>query len=81
MTTWGSPSESPIAEGHRTEGLPINVTSWGIVAALTILSTIAAGLLFATGLKANAHSAPTYDGRTGCDRALAGQSHCDIQGS
>ena len=59
----------------------INITSWRIVAALTILSTIAAGLLFATGLKANADSAPTYDGRTGCDLALAGQSHCDIQGS
>ena len=69
-----------IAEGHRTEGPPINITSWRIVAALTILSTIAAGLLFATGLKANADSAPTYDGRTGCDRALAGQSPCDIQG-
>lgn len=65
----------------QDEGLPINITSWRIVAALALLSAIAAGLVFATGLKADAYSAPTYDGRTRCDRALAGQSHCDTQGN
>jgi hypothetical protein len=58
----------PPAPQHD-EGLPINITSWRIVAALVLISAVAAGLLFATGLKANADSAPTYDGRTRCDPA------------
>jgi hypothetical protein len=53
----------PPAPQHH-EGLSINITSWRIVAALALISVIAAALLFATGLKANADSAPTYDGRT-----------------
>ena len=69
--------------GHvsQQEGQLINTTSWRIVTILAILSAVTAGLLFATGLKANADSAPSYDGRTTCAKAVAGQSRCHIHGS
>ena len=57
----------------------INTSSWRIVAAIVVLTTLAAGLLFATGLKANAENAPSYD-RGMCDRAFAASSGCHIQG-
>jgi hypothetical protein len=52
-------------EPQHDEGPLINTTSWRIVTILVILSAVAAGLLFATGLKANAESAPTHAGHTG----------------
>ena len=71
---------APISPTQHDEGLPINITSWRIIATLTLLSAIAAGVLFATGLKANAQGAPT-GGHTRCDGAVAGQFRCDIHGS
>jgi hypothetical protein len=70
----------PNPASQQDEGHTINTASWRIVTILVILSAVAAGLLFATGLKANADSAPSYDDRSTCGRAFADQSGCDIQG-
>lgn len=51
-------SRSPLHHSS-TKDSPISITAWRIVAALTLLTAIAAGLIFAAGLKANADSAPT----------------------
>jgi len=73
----GPHGESPPGPRIPARRQPINTTSWRIVTILALVSAIAAGLMFATGLKANADGPPPYGGRSTCEGAFAHQSGCD----